>query len=193
MEAGEVRRKKQEIRRRVLELREGLDREKREKASYLMADRLIGHQWFYRAEKLLCFVSFGSEIDTLDVIWEALRKGKKVFVPKVEGAEMEFYRIWSPEELQEGYKGIQEPDGTTEKYCYNPGEGEKTLMIMPGVAFDPFRRRLGYGKGFYDRYLAGKDELQLHTIAIGFRCQEVEEIPEDSRDIRPYQVILQES
>lgn len=104
---------------------------------------------------------------------------------------MHFYRISSLNQLEAGYKGILEPYDTSEEYIYQSGAKEKTLMLMPGVAFDPFRRRLGYGKGFYDKYLADKKELQLHTIAIGFQCQMVEELPQDEQDIRPYQVILQ--
>lgn len=60
-------------------------------------------------------------------------------------------------------------------------------MIMPGVAFDVRRNRIGYGKGFYDRYLADKEGL--HTIAIGFDCQMVPEIEAGEKDIKPMQVI----
>lgn len=187
----ELRLLKKQIRQRVLAARDSMSEQERARASLLLADRIIGHQWFYRAEKLLCFVSFGSEIDTGEIIEEALRKGKKVFVPRVEGEQMEFYRIMALEELQEGYRGIPEPDGISERYEYQPGEGEQTLMLMPGVAFDKLRHRIGYGKGFYDRYLADKEELQVHTIAIGFQCQLVEEIPSEEQDICPYQVILQ--
>jgi 5-formyltetrahydrofolate cyclo-ligase len=102
---------------------------------------------------------------------------------------MEFYRINSLEELQAGYRGILEPSGETEKFLFRPGNADKTLMLMPGVAFDSYRNRIGYGKGFYDRYLADKEELQLHTIGIGFSCQLVDEIPAQEGDIKPYQVI----
>lgn len=191
MDRAEVSARKKEIRRQVLALRDGMPEEERKRASYLLTDRLLGHQWFYRAENVLCFASFGSEIDTSELILEALRAGKKVFVPRVEGGRMSFYRILSLDGLKEGYRGIREPDGRTERFCYREEEAEKTVMIMPGTAFDPYRRRLGYGKGFYDRYLAERPGLALHTIAIGFTCQQVEELPEEETDIRPYQVILQ--
>ena len=74
-------------------------------------------------------------------------------------------------------------------YAYSPDRAQRTLVLMPGVAFDPFRNRIGYGKGFYDRFLADKPQLQLRTIAVGYRCQMLEELPADHRDIRPYQVI----
>ena len=124
------------------------------------------------------------------IISEALRMGKRVYLPKVEGEEMQFYKIEFPEELEEGYRGIPEPAGSSEQYRYCEEEADRTLMIMPGVAFDPYRNRIGYGKGFYDRFLADKEALKIRTIAVGFQCQMVEEIPQDLNDIRPYQVIL---
>ncbi len=182
---------KKEIRKEVLALRDNLSKREHMMGSLKVADRIIGHQWFYQAENLLIFVSYGSEIDTSEIIKEALRKQKKVYVPKVEGEVMHFYRIHSLEELVEGYKGIPEPDGTTDKYdeAKRLEGNERVLMIMPGAAFDPLRNRIGYGKGFYDKYLWDKEELQVYTIAIGFTCQIVEGIPAQENDIKPYQVI----
>lgn len=184
---------KKTIRRRVLSLRDSLSKEERERASLLMTERILGHQWFYRSEYFLCFVSYGSEIDTHPLLEEAIRQGKKVYVPKVEGEQIVFYRIRSLEELKTGYKGIPEPVGNTEVFdygtCHKRGEIDRVLLLMPGVAFDPYRNRIGYGKGFYDRYLEGKEELTLRSIAVGFRCQMVDEVPAGSYDKRPYQVI----
>lgn len=183
---------KREIRRSILRERDSLSPEARKKGDTLLTERILGHQWFYRAEYLLCYVSYGSEISTRDVLREALKAGKKVYVPKVLGGEepqMAFFRIEALEELATGYRGIPEPLGDTEMYAYSPDRAQRTLVLMPGVAFDPFRNRIGYGKGFYDRFLADKPQLQLRTIAVGYRCQMLEELPADHRDIRPYQVI----
>lgn len=186
---------KRTIRRAALAVRDGMSGEERKKGSLLLTERILGHQWFYGSEEILCFVSYGSEIDTGEIISEALRLKKKVYVPKVisfgeeEQLEMDFYRITSTEDLREGYKGILEPLGDTESYQYTPERAAHTLMLMPGAAFDGLRNRIGYGKGFYDRYLADKEALQLRTIAVGFKCQLVEEIPAQDTDIRPYQVI----
>lgn len=182
---------KKEIRREILARRDGMDARERQMASLKVADRIIGHQWFYQAQHVLTFVSYGSEIDTTEIINEALKKGKKVYVPKVEGDVMHFYRICALAELQEGYKGILEPDGSTERYEEEArlANKERALMLMPGAAFDKYRNRIGYGKGFYDKYLADKADLCNYTIGIGFVCQMVEEIPAEETDIRPYQVI----
>lgn len=180
---------KREIRQRVLKIRDAMSDGERMRSSLLLTERILGHQWFYRAENLLCFVNYGSEISTEEIILEALHKGKKVFVPKVVDADMKFYRIRSMEELIVGYKGIREPKGDSEEYVYSDENAEKNLLLMPGVAFDQYRNRIGYGKGFYDRYLSDKEALQLHSIAVGFQCQLVEEIPTEENDIKPYQVI----
>jgi len=181
---------KRAIRREVLAKRDALLEEQRKMADMAMADRIIGHQWFYGAEVLLAFVNYGSEISTVEIIEEALRKGKKVFVPRIEGDEMFFYRITSKNQLVEGYKGIPEPDGTTECFDYEKYKERRMLLLMPGVAFDIYGNRMGYGKGFYDRFLKDKEILQTFSIAIGYKCQRVDFIPVEEHDLKPYQVIL---
>ncbi len=182
--------KKKEIRKRVLAKREALTPAERYRSAVLVTDRILDHHWFNNAEYLLLFASYGSEISTDALFQEALKKGKRVYMPRVEGEVMEFYRIASKEELVAGYKGIFEPDGMSEKFLYSEAfrqNPDEVLMIMPGAAFDPKRNRIGYGKGFYDKYLADKQEL--HTIAIGFDCQMVDCINTDENDIKPMQVI----
>jgi len=181
---------KKELRREVLEKRNSITVEERLRASVMMTERLLGHQWFYLSDTILGFAGYGSEISTDELLEEAIKMGKRVFLPRVIGEDMVFYRILSLQDLKEGYKGIREPLGDTEVYVYDEVYTNKTLMLMPGVAFDGMRNRIGYGKGFYDRYLFDKPALQLRTIAIGFKCQKVEAIPANDNDIKPYQVIL---
>ena len=182
--------RKKEIRKRVLAKREALTPAERYRSAVLITDSILNHEWFYNAEYILLFASYGSEISTDELLLASLKLGKKVYMPRVQGDTMEFYRIFSVDNLVTGYKGILEPDGLSERFVYtctykqNP---DKVLMIMPGAAFDPKRNRIGYGKGFYDKYLTDKQEL--HTIAIGFDCQMVESIDADENDIKPMQVI----
>lgn len=182
---------KKAMRQELLKKRDSLDEEACRRGEILITERILGHQWFYRSEILLGFMSYGSEIRTGQILEEALRKGKKVFLPRVEGDEMSFY-LYDGDlgSLRIGYKGIREPSGESEKYEFREEEADRTLLIMPGVGFDPYRNRLGYGKGFYDRFLADKPALQLRSIAIGHSCQMVDRIPSQDTDIRPYQVIL---
>ncbi len=185
-----VKEQKRALRKEILTKRDALDPQERKMADMAMADRIIGHQWFYGAEVLLAFINYGSEISTLEIIEEAFRKGKKVFVPRIEGEEMNFYYITSMEQLVAGYKGILEPDGTTECFDYETYKERRMLLLMPGVAFDIYGNRMGYGKGFYDRFLWDKEMLQTFSIGIGYKCQRVDYIPVEEHDLKPYQVIL---
>lgn len=178
---------KKEIRKEVLSLRDSLSEQERQRGNILVTEKILGHQWYYGAENLLLFASYGSEIDTSLLLEDALKQGKKVFLPKVVGKDMIFYRITTVKDLTKGFKSILEPKGDTEVFQGEKNLANKTLMIMPGVSFDLKRRRIGYGGGFYDRYLA--DKPWLRTIAIGYKCQILEELPCEETDIRPGQVI----
>lgn len=180
---------KSEIRSRILKVRNALTEEERKRGAFLLTERILRHQWYCQSDTILCYADYGSEISTKELIREALSAGKKVFLPRVEGQNMTFYRIETLAELVQGYKGISEPKGDTESYCREEQVVEKTLLLMPGVAFDRYRNRIGYGKGFYDRFLADNPELQMRTIAVGYQCQLLEELPAEETDIRPCQVI----
>lgn len=185
-----IREEKKLLRKEILSRRDALTEAERERGKLLITERILGHQWYYLSDKILSFVSYGSEICTTEILENALQDGKEVYVPKVEGREMKFYRIRSLTELKEGYKGIREPQGNTESYVFTPENAAGSLFLMPGSVFDPLGNRLGYGGGFYDRYLADKEALRLRSIAVGFRCQQSEEVPVEETDIKPYQVIL---
>lgn len=186
-----VRAEKKRIRKEVLALRDALTLQQQRRASCLITERLLGHQWFYRSESLLCYADYGSELSTRELLEEALRLGKKVYVPRVlEERRMDFFRIDSLEELRPGFHGIPEPPGDGGVYGGEPQERETALMLMPGVAYDPYGSRLGYGGGYYDRYLAAHPRFQTRSIAIGHSCQLVERLPVEETDCKPYQVIL---
>ncbi|MCM1118300.1 MAG: 5-formyltetrahydrofolate cyclo-ligase [bacterium] len=192
---------KRRIRREMLSRRDALTAQQLSRATCLITERLLGHQWFYQAQSLLCYVSYGSELNTWELIQEALRLGKQVYVPRVEVRPyMNFHRIYSMQELRPGFHGIMEPPETA---CIYRGErDERTLMLMPGVAFDSYGVRLGYGGGYYDRYLAAHPQFQsrgdsrslgcdAYTIAIGHCCQLTDEaLPVEDTDYKPCQVIL---
>lgn len=200
---------KMDIRRETLKRRNELSAQERDRASMLLTEKILGHQWYYLSDIILGFASYGTEIDTSEILEDALKKGKKVYLPKVLEDDMIFYRIEGMDDLQEGYRGIPEPVGDTEIFDFEDlyhkfatkencnrdnvvtreDVVKNVLMLMPGAAFDVMRNRIGYGKGFYDRYLQDKEALQLRTIAVGFQCQIVEKIPADEFDVRPYQVI----
>ncbi len=101
----------------------------------------------------LCYVSTDIEVDTKEFIKALLSAGKRVAVPRCEGgpSEMNFYYIDSLEELSSGSFGVLEPECNKEKMLT---ETENTLCVVPAFMFDKSGYRLGYGKGYYDRYLS---------------------------------------
>lgn len=144
---------------------------------------------YKEADCILGFVGYGSEVDTLPFLKCAVLEGKKVYCPVSEAdGTMEFYRFTSEKELCAGYKGILEPPRSEEKF-QAAEEKEKVFMLMPGVAFDRKKHRIGYGKGFYDRFLA--DYTPGYTAAVCFSCQIVQEIPAKSHDKLPDMVITE--
>ena len=112
--------------------------------------------------------------------------GKKVAAPKVVGEDMIFYQISHPEDLEPGYYGIREP-----KTDLPVADGEDGLMVMPGVAFDDRRHRVGYGGGFYDRYLS--KHTRHFTAALAFEFQMMEEVPTEPTDLLPDVVITEKT
>lgn len=192
---GSIQARKKALRKEVLARRDAMSPTERMRGDVLLLERILGHQWYYLARHLLCFVSYGSEIDTKELINHALQDGKAVYVPLVEPDEegkmhrMSFRRIASLGELQEGFHGILEPSKDAEEYRYSEETALQTLLIMPGSAFDLYGNRLGYGGGFYDRFLADKEALRLHSIGVGYASQVVEKLACEPTDLRPYQVI----
>lgn len=184
---------KKQIRNEILVKRDALSKEERKCGDVLVTERVLGHQWYYGASDILLFLSFGSEIDTENILQESWRKGKRVYVPKVEispsshAKEIYFYQIESMQDVEKGFRGIREPLGVTEAFQFEPEQAKSMLILMPGVAFDKYGNRLGYGGGFYDRFLV--DKPNFPSIAIGYRCQLVEKLPAESYDVRPNQVI----
>ena len=157
--------------------------EKRLEYSKMITKKVCSCEQYLKADNLLVYISYKSEVNTYDIISEAFKKGKKVFCPKVlEPGKMEFYEIKSFEDIVLGYKNIPEPFNM--EILYKNAEEKKTLMIMPLVSFDYKGNRLGYGGGFYDRYLEKNPEVK--KIALAFECQRYEkELPVEKTDIKP--------
>lgn len=168
---------KKDIRKRVLELRNSIDKEEWKAKSKLIETQVINHPFFLSADAIYCYIDYRNEVGTQGIIQRAWELQKKVAVPKVEGDIMNFYYISSFDDLQEGYRGIREPE------THFPSNDENALVIMPGSAFDRKRNRIGYGKGFYDKFMDSHRDYK--TIAIAFECQLIDEIQADEHDYRP--------
>ena len=184
---------KKEIRRRIRQIRRELEESEWRRASSDIEAAVIAHPWFAKAEDIYTYVDRNRESGTRRTIKTAFETGKKVWVPKVTGDTMHFYRIESLAELRLGAYGIMEPkgDGPMDGAAWN--EACEGLMLMPGVAFDGQCRRVGYGGGYYDRYLASypADGSKLRVMALAFECQVLPEVPYEEYDRKPEIVVTE--
>lgn len=163
--------KKKKLRSAYLEKRNQMEPEKRKEASKKIREWVFANKRFKAAKTVFVYASYKSEVETKEIIQGALRQGKRVAVPKVTGDEMEFYAIQSWEELFPGYQGILEPQ-ILDKEPVIPVDSD--VMLLPGAVFDRKGGRIGYGGGYYDRYLDKVLETYGHRpylMALGFACQ----------------------
>lgn len=173
---------KKELRKEVLARRKAMDpAEVREKSEIIC--RKIRETDLYRGSACLCiYMPIRNEVEA-DLLIEAAREdGKRVYIPKVIGDEMVFNAYDEALISEEGRFHIRE---SASEDVLEPAED--TLIIMPGSVFDVSCRRIGYGGGFYDKYLSR--HAMCRTIGVCFDFQIVREIPAESHDICPEMVI----
>ena len=183
---------KKEMRKKMLSLRDSLSEKERREKSREIAKRLFTLEEFQKAEVVLSYQSFRSEVETTEMNQKIRESGKSLYLPKTyaDRKEMAFYRVYSDADLIPGYQGILEPqekEPFTEKLVSL--KPEKVLMLMPGAAFDDKGNRIGYGGGYYDRYL--ESHPQLHTLALAFDMQVLFEVPAEEQDIKPQLLVTE--
>lgn len=162
---------KKEIRKRALEIRKSVPFEEWQMNSDNIFNKLISNQEFVDSSDVLVYASYNNEVDTDKFILKSLMMNKKVYMPRVNGDDMEFYRVFSLDELMPGAYGIREPyDIEHLKY----EGGTKNVCIMPLASFDANGNRVGYGKGYYDRYLSRIHINTLIGIAFEFQKSEID-------------------
>lgn len=175
------------IRKQMKQLRADMTRTERFEKSMQIFEQLITVPEFKRADRIYTYVSMDNEIDTIMLIDYSLSLEKRVFVPRVSGKDMEFYEISDISELNPGYMGIYEPDINGRE----PDYSRTGFMCMPGLAFDRSYNRIGYGGGFYDRYLSV--ENKLYKAALAYEAQLLESIPAQDGDVRPDMIVTEEN
>lgn len=169
---------KKELRKHILLKRNSLNSDELQAFSSDIFDKITNLEEFKNKKVILCYVSFNNEVDTINLIEYSLKIGKVVAVPKVEGNAMEFYRIKDFSDLKPGYFGVLEP----EKNDKNVVDPDDSFMIIPGVAFDRKMNRIGYGKGFYDRFLTNYIGKRIIRCGICFELQLCDKIENDEFD-----------
>lgn len=154
-------------------MRNQLSNEKRNQWNSELFQKLINLNEYQSCSKLFTYISFQSEPDTIRIIKLALKEHKKVYVPRVEGTNMQFYEINSLERLERSNYGIPEPEMDEKKrYSFDTQNTEASnLMLLPGLAFDIAGNRIGYGGGYYDKYLSGFSDNHFNKIALAYEFQ----------------------
>jgi len=168
--------KKAALRQQMLVRRRGLDSQIYESLSLQAQQSLLCTECFRSARRLALYSPIDNEVGTEIIFAAATRAGKQVFYPKVSGSELQFFVVDALEELAPGRFNVMEPTSL----CGVAPE-DLDLIVLPGVAFDLDGRRLGYGKGFYDRFLA-LTTPECVTIGLGFDLQLQEALPEEMHD-----------
>ncbi len=144
---------KMELREHYKALRRSMDPAEKAAADRAVLENIQKLWQYAKSDTLLCYVSTEIEVDTRELIRQALTQGKRVAVPRCvpHTRDMEFYCISSLEELSPGCFGVLEPAPDPEK-LWSPDKGG--LCLVPALCYDWAGYRLGYGKGYYDRFLA---------------------------------------
>ena len=167
---------KKELRRQIREQKRAMTEaeivEKSEKLGALFAASVL----YQNAKTIYGYLPYNQEVRTIPMLEQALRDGKVVAVPKVIGDEMVFIRMDDLTQVEKGYAGIPEP------VANGPAADDPhALVLMPGLAFDPQGHRIGYGGGFYDRFLASEPEHP--TLALCYDFQMLPHVETEEFDI----------
>lgn len=180
---------KSEFRSKILKERDKLTKDEIRLKSKTIFDKVTSMKDYQDAEYIMAFLSFSTEVDTHGFIQESLDLGKKVLIPITfpEKNEIKVSEIRSFEELELGYYNI-----LTHKEAHLRFTDPSLIdfILMPGVVFDQEGYRVGYGGGYYDRFLANIDKKVL-KLAVAFDLQIVDRVPRDSYDI-PVDIIVSE-
>ncbi len=177
---------KKEWRARFSELRAAIQPDTRKEWDALLCRALLSHPLYGDAHRLLCFYPTKGEPNLLPFYEAALADRKKLFFPLCRTSDhtMTFLEVMSLSELCPGAYGIPEPTGSASVFS-----GDSTaLCLVPGLAFDRAGNRLGYGGGYYDRFLA---DFSGRTLAPVYRCFLTDTLPCAPTD-RPVEHILTE-
>lgn len=173
---------KRELRRMIREKKRAMSPEQIAEKSRRLGALFADSEAYRHASAIYGYLPYNQEVRTVPMLEQALLDGKRVAVPKVFGDEMRFIWMTDLTRVEKGYSGIPEPiaDGPV-------ADDETALVLMPGLAFDPQGHRIGYGGGFYDKFLAREPEHP--TVALCYDFQMLERLDTEEFDI-PVDLVL---
>ena len=173
---------KQELRRAIRERKRAMTEEEIVERSNALAEKFYNSPAYQAASTIYGYLPYNQEVRTVPMLQRALDEGKRVAVPKVYGEEMRFIYLEDLTQVSKGYAGIPEPIADAPV-----AEDRRALVLMPGLAFDPQGHRIGYGGGFYDRFLA--QEPHHPTLALCYEFQMQAHLDTEEFDI-PVDTVL---
>ena len=173
---------KQELRKNIREQNRAMSPEEIEARSAKLGELFVNSQAYREAKTIYGYLPYNQEVRTVPMLEQALKDGKRVAVPKCYGDRMRFIFMDDLSKVEKGYAGIPEPveDGPV-------ADDTTALVLMPGMAFDPQGHRIGYGGGFYDKFLA--EEPGHPTLALCYAFQVLPHLETEAFDI-PVDTVL---
>lgn len=156
---------------------------KKSESDLKIFDNIINLKDYKGCTSIFIYLDFNNEVETRKIIEHALSNDKKVYLPRVENENMITVSIKNLKELKESKFKILEPIGKAEEIK------DDTLVILPGVAFSERGERIGYGGGFYDRFLDGRHNT---LIALAYECQMYKSLPVELHDIKIPIIVTEE-
>ena len=175
---------KSKLRKQVLQEMKALSQEQKQAMDRALTERFLNHPFYQEAKVIATYLSFPHEFQTQGLIDQALRDGKQVLIPKTyPQGRMEFV-VYDPQQLVKTFFGLLEPQGDLEVV----DASQIDLIHVPGLAFTTEGYRIGYGGGYYDRYL---ENFAGHSLSTIYPCQ-VQEFNSEDHDIPVQEVLIYE-
>ena len=177
---------KKQLRRQILDKRRAMDEQAVREKSDVICEKLLKEPALAEADKVCLYMPINNEVDVSLLVKRLRSLGKKLYIPKIGGHNMHFHVYEDDTALAPGSFGILEPVDSEMLTA-----DEKTLIIAPGAVFSKDRDRIGYGGGYYDRYI--KKHSDAKTIAVCYEFQVMDRIPAGANDMRPLKLITEEN
>lgn len=175
---------KAELRKQVLQEMKAISQEQKQALDQALTDQFLKHPFYQEAKVIATYLSFPHEFQTQGLIEQALKDGKKVLIPKTYPKRRMDFVVYDPQQLVKTSFGLLEPQGDLEVV----DASQIDLIHVPGLAFTTKGYRIGYGGGYYDRYL---EQFSGHTLSTIYPCQIQDFIPEN-HDIPVQEVLIDE-
>ena len=173
---------KKALRKEIRKKKRAMSLQEIEEKSKALAEQFLQSELYRNAKSIYGYLPYNQEVRTTAMLRQAQLEGKRVAVPKVYGDEMKFLWLDDLDQVEKGYSNIPEPiaDGPE-------ADDPTALVLMPGLAFDKEGHRVGYGGGFYDKFLAA--EPGHPTLALCFDFQMLPKLETEEFDIPVDQVL----